>query len=56
MVCNAIRIYTFYKATDGFGDRNILFIDDLEKNIVAAEKAGLKTFWLTEELEIAELF
>ncbi len=33
-----------------------IFIDDLEKNILAAQKAGLKTFWLKEGMEMAELF
>lgn len=33
-----------------------VFIDDLEKNIISAEKAGLKTFWLKPGLEMAEIF
>ena len=33
-----------------------VFIDDLEKNILAAEKAGLKTFWLKDRAELAEIF
>lgn len=33
-----------------------LFVDDLEKNIVAAKHAGLKTFWLEEGLELTDLF
>lgn len=33
-----------------------LFIDDLEKNILGAEKAGLKTFWLKEGMEVTEIF
>lgn len=33
-----------------------LFVDDLEKNIVAAEKAGLNTLWLKEDMEMADLF
>lgn len=33
-----------------------LFVDDLEKNILAAEKAGLRTFWLKEGMEMSELF
>ena len=33
-----------------------LFIDDLEQNIRAAQEVGLKTFWLNEGLEMAELF
>lgn len=33
-----------------------IFIDDLEKNIIGAEKAGLRTFWLNNGMEMAELF
>lgn len=33
-----------------------LFVDDLEKNIEAARKAGLQTLWLQDGLEMAELF
>jgi putative hydrolase of the HAD superfamily len=33
-----------------------LFVDDLEKNILGAEKAGLKTFWLKDGMEVAEVF
>lgn len=33
-----------------------LFVDDLEKNIISAQKAGLKTLWLTKEMEMADLF
>ncbi len=33
-----------------------LFVDDLEKNISGAEKAGLKTFWLKDGMEVAEVF
>jgi glucose-1-phosphatase len=33
-----------------------LFVDDLEKNILGAEKAGLKTFWLKEGTEVSEVF
>lgn len=33
-----------------------LFVDDLEKNILAAREAGLKTFWLQDGLELAQLF
>ncbi|MDX8341607.1 HAD family phosphatase [Draconibacterium sp. IB214405] len=40
----------------GVNPEETLFVDDLEKNIVAAEKAGLKTLWLTEEMEMTELF
>jgi glucose-1-phosphatase len=33
-----------------------LFVDDLEKNILGAEKAGLKTFWLKDGMEVADVF
>ncbi|WP_167616356.1 HAD family hydrolase [Maribellus sediminis] len=33
-----------------------LFVDDLENNILAAENAGLKTFWLKAGMEMADLF
>ncbi len=33
-----------------------LFVDDLEKNIAGAEKAGLKTFWLKVGMEVSEVF
>ena len=32
-----------------------LFIDDLEKNITAAEEAGLKTFWLRNGTDLTEV-
>lgn len=40
----------------GIRPEESIFIDDLEKNILAAEKTGLKTFWLKEGMEMAELF
>lgn len=33
-----------------------LFVDDLEKNIVAAKQARLKTLWLKEGMELTDLF
>ena len=33
-----------------------LFIDDLGKNIIAAQKTGLKTFWLKDGMEMADIF
>ena len=33
-----------------------LFIDDLKDNIEGAKKAGLKTFWLKDGMEMAEIF
>lgn len=40
----------------GVNPEETLFVDDLEKNILAAEKAGLKTFWLREGMEMASIF
>jgi glucose-1-phosphatase len=33
-----------------------LFVDDLERNIESAQKAGLKTFWLKDGMEMADIF
>ena len=40
----------------GIKPAETLFVDDLEKNIVGAEKAGLKTFWLQDGMEVLEIF
>ena len=40
----------------GVNPRETLFVDDLEKNILGAQKAGLQTFWLKDGMEMAELF
>jgi len=40
----------------GINPKETLFVDDLEKNIISAEKAGLKTFWLKYGMEMADLF
>lgn len=40
----------------GVNPAESLFIDDLERNIKAAEIAGLKTIWLKEEMEMTDLF
>ena len=40
----------------GVQPEETLFVDDLEKNIEGAQKAGLKTFWLREGMEMAEIF
>jgi glucose-1-phosphatase len=40
----------------GVNPKETLFVDDLEKNILGAEKAGLKTFWLKDGVEMTELF
>lgn len=39
----------------GIKPEESLFIDDLEKNIIGAQKAGLETFWLKNGMEISEL-
>jgi glucose-1-phosphatase len=39
----------------GITPAETLFVDDLEKNILGAEKAGLKTFWLKEGTEVSEV-
>ena len=33
-----------------------LFVDDLEKNILSAQKIGLNTLWMKEGAEMAEIF
>ncbi len=40
----------------GINPQESLFIDDLEKNIKGAQKAGLKTFWLNNGFDLPELF
>ena len=40
----------------GVKPEETLFVDDLEKNVLAAQKAGLKTLWLKQNMEMAELF
>lgn len=40
----------------GVNPKETLFVDDLEKNILGAKKAGLQTFWLKEGMEMSELF
>jgi glucose-1-phosphatase len=40
----------------GVNPAETLFVDDLQENIEGAEKAGLKTFWLKNGLEINEVF
>lgn len=40
----------------GINPEESIFIDDLEKNIIGAQKAGLKTFWLKDGMEMAEIF
>ncbi len=40
----------------GVNPEETLFIDDLEDNIKGAERAGLKTFWLKNGMEMAEIF
>jgi HAD superfamily hydrolase (TIGR01509 family) len=33
-----------------------IFIDDLEKNIIAAKQTGLKAFWLKDGTEVVDIF
>lgn len=40
----------------GVNPQETLFVDDLEANVKGAEKAGLKTFWLKNGMEMAEIF
>lgn len=40
----------------GINPEETLFIDDLEKNSIAAKEAGLKVFWLKDDMEMADLF
>ena len=40
----------------GVNPDETVFIDDLEKNILGAQKAGLKTFWLKDGMEMTEIF
>lgn len=40
----------------GVNPEDTLFVDDLEKNIWGAQKAGLKTFWLKTDMEMSEIF
>ena len=51
-----ISSYEKVIALSGVNPEETLFIDDLEKNIVAGQTAGLKTFWLQNGMEMAELF
>lgn len=40
----------------GINPEESVFIDDLEKNIIGARQSGLKTFWLKEGMELADVF
>ena len=40
----------------GVNPDETIFIDDLEKNIIGAQQAGLKTFWLKNGMEMTEIF
>ncbi|WP_321997737.1 HAD family phosphatase [Draconibacterium orientale] len=51
-----VSAYKKVIALSGVNPEETLFIDDLENNIVAAQKAGLKTFWLQNGMEMTELF
>jgi glucose-1-phosphatase len=51
-------VSSFLKVMDlsGVHPAETLFVDDLKENIEGAEKAGLKTFWLKEGMELNEVF
>ena len=51
-----ISSYEKVIALSGVNTEETLFIDDLEKNVDGAQTAGLKTFWLQNGMEMAELF
>ena len=40
----------------GVNPEETLFVDNLEKNILGAQKAGIKTFWLKPEMEMTKIF
>jgi len=40
----------------GINPGQSLFIDDLEKNVEGASRAGMRTFWLKNGMEVAGLF
>ena len=40
----------------GINPKESMFVDDLEKNIIGAGKAGLQTFWLKPGMEMSEIF
>jgi putative hydrolase of the HAD superfamily len=40
----------------GINPDESIFIDDLEKNIIGAQQAGLKTFWLKDGMEMTDIF
>ena len=49
---------SFHKVIElsGVDPQETLFVDDLEKNTIGAVKVGLKTLWLKEGMEMAEIF
>lgn len=51
-------LVSYQKVIDlsGVNPKESIFIDDLEKNIIGAEKAGLKTFWLKDGMEMVDIF
>ena len=51
-----LRAYEKVIELSGVIPAKTLFVDDLEKNIEGAAKAGLKTFWLKSEMEMSDLF
>lgn len=51
-----LRSYRKVIELSGVRPEDTLFVDDLEKNITGARKAGLKTFWLKEGMEMTDFF
>lgn len=52
------EISSFKKVIElaGVTPKETLFVDDLEKNILGAQKVGLETLWLKEGMEMTKLF
>lgn len=52
------NVNAFVRVIDmsGINPEETIFVDDLEQNIEGAKMAGLKTFWLKDYMEMAEVF
>ena len=51
-----LRSYEKVIELSGIKPEESIFIDDLEKNIIGARQAGLKTFWLKDGMEMTTIF
>ena len=51
-----LRSYEKVIELSGIKPEDSIFIDDLEKNIIGAQQAGLKTFWLKDGMEMTTIF